>query len=457
MSLTAKLLKYIDYTKEYGKPSDEAIDYFIQSPVAQEILMAPHYIGDDVIKKSADTLWSSIIKRLSSDESCYVKPKYNGGFNFYKYLSEKQITEENFRQIIEAYEADPNDTFEYEKPVDKETAPKDNTGLIEADHAKTADEASESKTAETSKTAESSDVAHSLDENAKQQVAGIYAEKEREKQEEQGRKLKDLSYEFKQSEPYKSKTLQYNNRQFELGLFWLDSNYTLYITGMSRSGKTYITKEIAGKYIGIDTSNLKMDTVAYEHMLWVNSTMNKSEFRELFAKFCNHNVNSDKCLVVFNEASKRDFMNLVPFWEEMDADGNSFKDSISQGLSFEYHDIPINIPKNLRIIANIANEQYDIQMENRFGKRLDLDDITSEDIEDISNYTSIPENILEILIKVQDKIARDWGNEKRFICVYKLKKNKKLELQYYIDKCWRVFSKDFEEMKKTIQEYIASI
>ena len=452
MSLINKLIKYIDYTKEYGKPSDDAIDYFLQSPVAKEIILAPHYIGDDIVKKSADALWSSIIKRLSSDESCYVVPKYNGGFGFYKYLSEQEITEENFKEIIEAYKVDNDNTFEYENKKEEQ---KDNHEFIQVDHAKTADESSESKIAE------SSEVAESLGDNAKQQVLDtaqqVYDENERKKQEELEQRLKDLSYEFKKAEPYNERTLLYNSRQFELGLLWLETNYTLYITGMSRSGKTYITKEIAGKYVGVDTSNLKMDTVAYEHLLWVNSTMNTSEFRELFAKFCNHNINSDKCLVVFNEASKRDFMNLVPFWEEMDVDGFSFKDMISQGLSFEYNGMSIEIPKNLRIVANIANEQYDIQMENRFGKRLDLDDIKVDDIQDISNYTSIPENIINILIKVQDKIAKDWGNEKRFICIYKLKKNKKSELQYYVDRCWRVFSREFEEMKQIIQEYINGI
>lgn len=102
--LLDKILKYIDDTKEYGKPSD--IDYFLQSQLAKEILDKPQCISAESIKESADNLWSDIKARLSADESCLVEPRYTGGFDFYKYLSTQNITQENFRSIIEAYQPD---------------------------------------------------------------------------------------------------------------------------------------------------------------------------------------------------------------------------------------------------------------------------------------------------------------------------------------------------------------
>lgn len=320
------------------------------------------------------------------------------------------------------------------------------------------------------KFAEQSSETESLTESAKQEVESIIDKKHQEEQELLEQRRRNLQYEYIEASEFTDIPLVLNKVKAYKALDILDSSHTLYITGMSRSGKTYLTKYVAGKFIGISTDDIDQKAidsegsiVCYENLLWLNCTIDKKYFREVFAKFCVHNNSAEKCLVVFNEASKNAFMNLVPFWEQMDCDGKSFKDFTKQGLYFTYNDMQIQVPRNLRIIANIANSEYDSQMENRFGNRLDLDDISTstENIKEISEYTGIPENIIEIIVKTQNTLLKEWKdpkNKQAFFIPYHLKYNPYKTLTSYKEKVNLIYAGDISTSDvATLENYIESI
>lgn len=265
----------------------------------------------------------------------------------------------------------------------------------------------------------------------------------------------DLTYKPLKHTPYTSNTMQYNKSKLSESLNLLDSMHTVYVTGLAGSGKTFMCKEIAGRYCNINTNLLGQDTACFDNLLWVNCPQHTvSDFRKLFASFCKHTKDMEKPLVVFNEADKKSFSTLFPKWEQMDADGKTFKEFKNEKLTFDYNGIEIEIPRGLRILANIENNQYDIQMERRFHNRVNLDDINLNDLDDVAIYTGINANIIRILVDLQNKLYEAYNlNDDIFISIYKLKVEPKTVFDKALIKVNNVIGSEWQSSKQILRAY----
>lgn len=306
-----------------------------------------------------------------------------------------------------------------------------------------------------------SDKASSLSEEAKQQseeiAKRVYEDNKAKEEEELREKSKSFIYEFSHSEPYIDKVLEYNNSKLEIALFNLDVYNTLYLTGLSRSGKTYLCREVSGKYCNIDTSKFGNGEYYFSNLMWVPCYIDRKYFIRKFAEFCVHNLNSEKCLLVLNEATKEALYRLLPIWEDMDRDGKKFKELIEEGLAFECDGTTIEIPKGLRILANVADGQdkNDIdQVVNRFVAHIDMNMLT-DDISLISQYVGIKEDIIKLLYNIQDGIIKEYSMDKTFLVIYRLKYDKRKYLEeIYNNQCNKLFGPKWKEAKETLREYI---
>lgn len=339
------------------------------------------------------------------------------------------------------------------------------------DEAKIADKSLETNSLAESAKKEASEIAETVvDKTFDTKFNSSWDKKRQEEQELIEQQRRDLEYVYNEVPVFLNNPLLINTENAKKALDLLNIQHTLYITGASRSGKTYLTKYIAGKFTDKYTENIDKEAfnkglkiVSYENLLWVDCGVNYKEFCEIFAKFCTHNISTTNCLVVFNEADVNRFKGLIPFWEQMDCDGKSFKDFVEQDLYFIYNDMQIQVPKNLRIIANIADSEYDKQMENRFGNRLDLDIISTstENIRELSSYTGMPEEIIEILIKTQNILLKEWKdpkNKQAFFIPYHLKYKPYETLIKYKDKVNLIYAGDISESDvATLENYINSI
>lgn len=294
------------------------------------------------------------------------------------------------------------------------------------------------KEAEHSLTSDNSSSADKLSEKAQQQSADIaqriYEENRERERLEYEKQLKSFKYAFNESRPYIEKQLMYNQSKMDMALSGLETNQTVYITGLSRSGKTFLCKEIAGKFCNVDTSNIKHKAVYYNNLMWVSCNMDIDKFTRKLAEFCVHNKNN-KCLLVINEATKDKLCELLPMWEDMDAEGKNYKEFLysEKGLDFECDGEIIKVPKGLCILANVADGQnvHDLtQVVNRFVNHINMNEIT-DDIVYLSRYTGIRQDIFEFLIEMQNTILSQYENEDAFIAIYKLKYETLRELKRY--------------------------
>ena len=313
--------------------------------------------------------------------------------------------------------------------------------------------------AEHSITSDTSSEAESLSEKALQQVSDIVDNKLNEKN-------NNLVYDYIESKPYINKKLQFNYIKLKRAIDILNESNTLYITGKSGSGKTFLTKEIAGKLCNIDLTDVNSnneDFECYSNCLWVETErIDTKEFRNQLAKFCMHNKNSENCLIVFNEASKPAFSRIFPFWERMDEGGVLFKKRLQQGLVFKYNDCEIELPKSLKIIALIADEQYDPQMERRFKTRLNINEFSKEEYEEISTYTEIKREIIDILfefqvVRCEQAVNEEHRLQRTFIIPYELKKNKINELESYLNNHLKAVGIQWEEKRGIVKNYIEEL
>lgn len=294
------------------------------------------------------------------------------------------------------------------------------------------------------------------------QTERLIAENEEKKQLELEKRLKTFIYNYEIFGSYIEKELEYNKQKFEIALTMLETDKTVYVTGKSRSGKTFLCREVAGKFCNINTSNFENHAKYAHNLMWIKATMNEETFIQKFAEFCMHNRDSKRCLLVINEAKKDNLYNLLPMWEKMDADGKKYKDFLKEGLTFNYNGIDIEIPKGLAILANVADGQNTDDLEqvlNRFNQnRINMNDI-SDELVDISKFTDIPIRILELLSELQTEIIEETENEsKSFIVIYHLKYDR----LNYLKKSLKSIKRDIylwedDVRVKEIEEYIISL
>lgn len=354
--------------------------------------------------------------------------------------------------------------------IDKEELRYEVSTVKEAEHAITSDKTEEAVVAESANHAAKADEAIKLSDEQKleikQQTENIaqqtYEENKRKEQLELEEKLKTFVYKYQTFEDYNDKELEYNKQKLESALTMLSRDKTVYVTGKSRSGKTFLCREIAGKFCNIDTTDFENHAKFAHNLMWIKATMSEEVFIQKFAEFCVHNKNAEKCLIVINEAKKDNLYNLLPMWEKMDADGKKYKDFLQEGLTFECNGVSIEVPKGLCILANVADGQNIDDLEqvlNRFNhNRIDMNDI-SEDLVDISKFTNIPLKVLSLLSEIQSEIIEETENDsKSFIVVYLLKYDKLNTLK----KCLKSIKKDLylwedDDRVTELESYISKL
>lgn len=419
MPVINKVKKFIELSKEYGKPSKSNIEYFVRS-VCADLRIKQERNEFKYHWQSIDAYWHQLQADIKSDKYNKLSVVFTerGCFDFYDYLIKQNFdtntTDDKIKQVIENYTDFEENSFEICN-FEKQQSNINSTQIVdEAKHALKSDET------------EKSNKANCLTEQAKDEIYDDF--KNRDKQLDS-----NLDYEYIIGKPYKNIELQYNTRFYTEINHILEKYATLYLIGDSRSGKTFILNKILGEKFNIDLSELELDTYKFENLLIIDSLMDKKDFRKVFAQFCLYNKNSDICYAVFNEASKDAFARIFPFWEQLDKDGITFEDRLNKGLTFNYNDTTIEIPHNLKIIVSIAYSQYDKQVANRLKNIVDLGDIKLQDAIEISAYTKIDEWIIKYLIEAQNHILKQHYNDinRRFIVPYHLANTNLVKLEEY--------------------------
>lgn len=104
MNQSELLIKYITDTKEYGKPSDDSLDYFLNSDLAKSIIDDNKSLNDSKIEELVNSEWLKLVKTEAIDDTSYIDCEFNGGYNFYRYLSTQTISSvDNLKQAILQY------------------------------------------------------------------------------------------------------------------------------------------------------------------------------------------------------------------------------------------------------------------------------------------------------------------------------------------------------------------
>lgn len=98
-----ELERYITETKEYGKPSDDAINHFINSTLASIIIDKPKRLDNKTIETNTNSKWLELVRNEDVDIRS-TAPLFSGGYDFYYYLSKQDIKDEqSLRIAIEQY------------------------------------------------------------------------------------------------------------------------------------------------------------------------------------------------------------------------------------------------------------------------------------------------------------------------------------------------------------------
>ena len=99
------ILKYITDTKEYGKPSDSSLDYFLESELAESILSNSSKLNDKAIEQYINNEWLKLVKTEVIDDTSYTVCEFNGGYDFFRYLSEHEIhSVDDLKRVTLQYE-----------------------------------------------------------------------------------------------------------------------------------------------------------------------------------------------------------------------------------------------------------------------------------------------------------------------------------------------------------------
>jgi hypothetical protein len=287
-----------------------------------------------------------------------------------------------------------------------------------------------------------------------------YDKRKQQELEEQEKKRKDLTYTYETVGEFKNESLAFNNDKVEEVIDILHRENIVFVTGPSRVGKTKLCIQCASKISNKDLESYDGETLHLDNVLLLKSSTSEEKAKEELARFFNHVNDYEMSLLIINEATKDNLHSVLPCWEAMDIDGVKFKDLLqSEKLYINYNGTKIGYPKNLRVLSNVATEQFNSQIENRFKNIVDLGDIQLKDAPDISNYTNIPQNIIEILIKYQICFVQRWGKlTGQFIVPSKLNFNKVETLRKYYDEKIRFATiGELREEKQTLLDYINSI
>ena len=81
------ILKYITDTKEYGKPSADSLDYFLESELAELIIGKAKSLNDKAIEEEINNAWLRLVNSEVVDDTSYTVCEFNGGYDFFRYLS----------------------------------------------------------------------------------------------------------------------------------------------------------------------------------------------------------------------------------------------------------------------------------------------------------------------------------------------------------------------------------
>ena len=99
-----ELEMYITETKEYGKPSDDAINHFINSTLASIIIDKPKRLENKTIETNINSKWLGLVKDGAVDDIRSTATLFSGGYDFYYYLSKQDIKDkQSLRIAIEQY------------------------------------------------------------------------------------------------------------------------------------------------------------------------------------------------------------------------------------------------------------------------------------------------------------------------------------------------------------------
>lgn len=421
-------IKYFMYlTNSFGKPKPKYMKDFVRIFKASMLNNSFKRVVNNEdksiavkVKRGLENLWSAILTEVP-------EAHWDGGYDWYVKISELDFTGKTDEQMAEMLQ----NVYVIEKPVptpvQNNNSPMNdeqaleanyiqrllnnqNNKVPEAEHADAATEADTAKATEKSNTAEQSNTAHvadGLSDNGKRDLLKSLKMQMAEEEEEI---KKDLSYTPQDLGTYTTSALLYNNNKLEDAIQRMEENHTLYILGNTNSGKTYMCKELAARKCNIDYAKIKDSECEGSNFLMISSSVGKDKFigtkneNGMFPKFCEYNKNSEFCLLMINEAEKNATESILsPLWEKL----KNFRQELQNGITIELPTgIQVEIPKNLYIIANVAANQYDDQMNSRFRPVIDLDAFDISDAMELSEATDIPQKLMEMLIELNIEIRR---------------------------------------------------
>jgi len=484
-TLQDRIITYMYATKEYGKPSAEALEYFWENFGAE--IKSNQFRMDTVDRDVLDEKWFNIT------ECCR-----DGGYAWYEKLAEIDFsgkTDEEIVAILQnvyVVEEKVADAF-LKSDTQKEVQPKkpkytmedlkanyvnrllngqayageEIPKVPEAEHSDKSEVAQQSeiaKEAEQSKNAEKSsmsDKANDLTDAGKEEMFNFFMKKQ---EQEKEAKRKDLTYTPDDLGTYTSSSLLYNARKLEEAINRMNENHTLYVLGNTNSGKTHMCKEIAAKLCNVDYDKISDGLCKGGNLLMISASIGKDKFtgteteNGIFPRFCEYNKDSDFCLLIINEAEKNAVENILnPIWEKL----KKFAAELEKGIVLELSTgIQVTIPKNLYIITNVAISQYDDQMNSRFRPVIDLDEFNYSDVETLSSVTKLPSEMIRKLIELniasreQTTVVRDkYRYMKSVLSVYDLLYNTKSELFKLASASELMFGEEWEQLAKDLRQY----
>lgn len=98
------ILKYITDTKEYGKPSDSSLDYFLESELTRSIINNSKKLNDKTVEQHINNEWLKLVRAEVIDDTSYTVCEFNGGYDFFRYLSEHEIhSVDDLRKVVLQY------------------------------------------------------------------------------------------------------------------------------------------------------------------------------------------------------------------------------------------------------------------------------------------------------------------------------------------------------------------
>ena len=105
-NLTDEIKVYINYTKEYGKPSKDVLDYFLNGEIVNTIIAGNSKIIHSINEKYLNELWTKLVINSREQVGPYdINYTSSGGYDFYKYLiMHEPKTREQVKQLILKYE-----------------------------------------------------------------------------------------------------------------------------------------------------------------------------------------------------------------------------------------------------------------------------------------------------------------------------------------------------------------